>query len=103
MTSLPNAFTAVRLAFQGRGSALVSETLNSNTVNLVFGVAVPALFVTLSSTSAITGFDLAWVVLMTVVALGLLAQRGGLGRSGGAAILLLYAVFVTVQIVSEYT
>ena len=103
LTSLPNAFTAVRLAFQGRGSALVSETLNSNTVNLVFGVAVPALFVTLSSTSAITGFDLAWVLLMTAVALALLAQRGGLGRSGGAAILLLYAVFVVVQIVTEYT
>src|SRR4051794_34673887 len=97
LTSLPNAFTAVRLAYQGRGSALVSETLNSNTVNLVFGVAVPALFVTLSSTSAITGFDLAWVLLITVVALALLAPRGGLGRSGGTAILLLYAVFVTVQ------
>ena len=103
LTSLPNAFTAARLAFQGRGSALVSETLNSNSVNLVFGVAVPALFVTLSSTSAITGFDLAWVLLMTVAALALLAPRGGLGRSGGTAILLLYAVFVVVQIVSEYT
>src|SRR5207248_8174291 len=57
LTSLPNAFTAVRLAFQGRGSALVSETLNSNTVNLVFGVAIPALFVTLGSTSALTRFD----------------------------------------------
>jgi cation:H+ antiporter len=103
LTSLPNAFTAVRLAFQGRGSALVSETLNSNTVNLVFGVAIPALFVTLGSTSALTGFDVAWVLLITVVALALLAPRGGLGRSGGAAILLLYAVFVTVQIVAEYT
>ena len=64
---------------------------------------MPALFVTLSSTSAITGFDLAWVLLMTVAALALLAPRGGLGRSGGTAILLLYAVFVVVQIVSEYT
>jgi cation:H+ antiporter len=103
LTSLPNAFTAVRLAFQGRGSAVLSETLNSNTVNLVFGVAIPAFFVTLSSTSALTGFDLAWVLLITVFALALLAPRGGLGRSGGTAILLLYAVFVTVQIVSEYT
>jgi cation:H+ antiporter len=103
LTSLPNAFTAIRLAFQGRGSAVLSETLNSNTVNLVFGVAIPALFVTLSSTSALTGFDLAWVLLITVFALALLAPRGGLGRSGGMAILLVYAVFVTVQIVSEYT
>lgn len=103
LTSLPNAFTAVRLAFQGRGSALVSETLNSNTVNLVFGVAIPALFVTLSSTSAITGFDLAWVLLITVAGLALLAPRDGLGRSGGMGILLLYAMFVIVQIVSAST
>jgi cation:H+ antiporter len=103
LTSLPNAFTAVRLAFQGRGSAVLSETLNSNTINLVFGVAIPAFFVTVSSTSALTGFDLASVLLITVFALALLAPRGGLGRSGGMAILLLYAVFVIVQIVAEST
>src|SRR5207249_10418462 len=45
LASLPNAFTAGRLAFQGRGSALLSETLNSNTTNLVSGILVPARFV----------------------------------------------------------
>ena len=88
LTSLPNALTAARLGLQGRGSALVSETLNSNTVNLVFGVAIPAFFVTIASTSALTGFDLGWLLLMTVLALALLARRAGVGRSGGAAILL---------------
>jgi cation:H+ antiporter len=100
LTSLPNAFTAVRLALQGRGSALVSETLNSNTINLVGGLAIPALFVTLSSTSGLTLFDLGWLVMMTVAVLGLLWRRDGIDRSGGVAILLLYAVFVVVQIVS---
>jgi cation:H+ antiporter len=103
LTSLPNAFTAARLGLHGRGAALVSETLNSNTTNLVFGVSVPAFFVTLGSTTALSKFDLAWLLLMTLVVLVLLAPRGGVRRSGGAAILLLYAVFVTVQIVSEYT
>jgi cation:H+ antiporter len=100
LTSLPNAFTAVRLALQGRGSALVSETLNSNTINLVGGLAIPALFVSVSSTSGLTLFNLAWLVAMTVAVLGLLGRREGMGRSGGVAILLLYAVFVAVQIVS---
>jgi len=103
LTSLPNAYTAVRLALQGRGSALVSETLNSNTTNLVFGVSVPALFITLGSTSALTGFDLGWLLLMTVLVLALLARKNGVGRSEGVAILLLYAVFVAVQIVAEST
>jgi cation:H+ antiporter len=101
LTSLPNAFTAARLALQGRGSAVVSETLNSNTTNLLFGLTIPALFVTLESSSALTGFGLAWLLLMTVVTLLLFARRGGVTRSGGVAILLLYAVFVVVQIVSS--
>jgi cation:H+ antiporter len=100
LTSLPNALTAVRLAFQGRGSALVSETLNSNTINLVGGLAVPALLVSVGSTSGLTLFDLGWLVAMTVAVLLLLGRRDGIGRSGGTAILVLYAVFVIVQIVS---
>jgi cation:H+ antiporter len=103
LTSLPNAYTAMRLALQGRGSALVSETLNSNTVNLVFGVSIPAFFIAVGSASALTGFDLAWLLLVNLVVLALLARTGGVGRSEGAAILLLYAVFVAVQIVAEST
>jgi cation:H+ antiporter len=103
LTSLPNAFTAARLALQGRGSALVSETLNSNTVNLVFGISIPALFIAIGSTAALTGFDLGWLLLMTGVVIALLARPRGVGRSAGVAILLLYAVFVVVQIVAGST
>ena len=103
LTSLPNAFTAARLALQKRGSAVVSETLNSNTTNLLFGVSVPALFLTLGSTSALTAFDLAWLLLMTVVVVALFARRDGVRRSGGAALLALYAVFLAVQIASAFT
>jgi cation:H+ antiporter len=98
LTSIPNAYTAARLAFQRRGSAVVSETLNSNTVNLVFGVSVPALFVGLGSTGALARFDVGWLVLVTAVVIALLARRAGVGRSAGLAILALYAVFVAVQI-----
>src|SRR6478672_2502039 len=98
LTSIPNAYTAARLAFQRRGSAVVSETLNSNTVNLVFGVSVPALFVGLGSAGALARFDVAWLLLTTVVVIALLARRAGVGKSAGLAILALYAVFVAVQI-----
>ena len=100
LTSISNAFTAARLAFQGRGSAVVSETFNSNTTNLAFGIALPALFISIGSTSDLSRFDLGWLLLMTLVTIALFARRGGVTRSGGAAILLLYAVFVAVQIAS---
>jgi cation:H+ antiporter len=103
LTSLPNAFTAVRLALQGRGAALVSETFNSNTVNLVFGLSVPALFLSLGSAGTLARFDLAWLLLMTLVVIALFARPGGVRRPGGVAILALYAVFVVLQIVSAST
>ena len=41
-TSLPNAYAAIRLAMDGHGAAVVSATFNSNTLNLIAGIAVPA-------------------------------------------------------------
>jgi cation:H+ antiporter len=97
LTSLPNAYTGMRLGLAGRGTALISETLNSNTINLVGGAAVPAVFVGLSSLSGSVVFEVLWLLGMTVVSLALLGRRGGAGRAGGAVILALYAVFVAVE------
>ena len=43
MTELPNVLASVRLVLRGRGSAVVSESFNSNTVNLLVGITLPAL------------------------------------------------------------
>jgi cation:H+ antiporter len=101
LTSLPNAYTGIRLGLRGRGTALVSETLNSNTINLVGGLAVPALFVSLGSLSGSLVFDVAWLLGMTTVTLALLFRRRGAGRGAGLLILLLYAIFVAVEIVQS--
>lgn len=96
LTSLPNAFTAIRLGLQGRGSALLSETLNSNTINLVAGIAIPALVLSLGSFSGLAAFDLVWLIGMTLAVLALLIR--GVGRAGGALMVGLYLVFLGVQI-----
>jgi cation:H+ antiporter len=75
---------------------LLSETLNSNTINLVAGIAIPALVLSLGSFSGLVAFDLGWLIGMTLVALALLAR--GLGRVGGGVIVGLYLVFLGVQI-----
>ena len=100
LTSLPNAITAVRLGIARRGAALVSETFNSNTINLAAGVVVPALFVTLASLTATATLDLIWLVVMTVACTTLLAARRGLRRPGAACLMLLYAGFVAFQLAS---
>jgi cation:H+ antiporter len=97
LTSIPNAMTAVRLGLARRGSALVSEAFNSNTLNLVAGVTIPALFVTVTASSAVAKADVAWLVAMTGVCILLLARPGGVRRTGAAALIALYAAFVVVQ------
>lgn len=96
LTSLPNAFTGIRLGLMGRGSALLSETLNSNTINLVAGIAIPALVLSLGSFSGLVAFDLVWLIGMTLIVLALLVR--GVGRAGGALMVGLYLVFLAVQI-----
>jgi cation:H+ antiporter len=96
LTSLPNAATAIRLGMARRASALVSETFNSNTINLVAGIVIPALVLSLGSFSGLVAFDLAWLIGTTLVVVALLAR--GISRAGGGLVVALYLVFVAMQI-----
>jgi cation:H+ antiporter len=98
LTSLPNAFTAVRLGLAGSGDALVTETLASNTINLTGGLLLPALFVGIASSTGRVDFDLAWLAAMTLIALAVLIPRRGAGRLAGGMLIVLYLVFVVVHI-----
>ena len=98
LTSLPNALTGVRLGRARRGAALVTEALNSNTINLVAGVALPSLFVTLAAKSAKDQLDLALLAVAMVATVALLAPRKGMGRAGAGLIMILYAAFVAVTL-----
>jgi cation:H+ antiporter len=94
LTSLPNAYAAARLALQGRGAAVVSETLNSNTINVLAGIALPALIFGGVPAGGSGLLDLLWLLGMTAAVLALLARRRGLTRPGGVAIIALYVLFV---------
>ncbi|MGH2999750.1 MAG: sodium:calcium antiporter [Gaiellaceae bacterium] len=97
VTSIPNAFTGVRLGLGRRGSALVSETFNSNTINLVGGLAIPALFVAVAGRGNLEKGDGIWLLAATAATVALLAPRGGLRRWGGAALVLSWIAFAIVQ------
>jgi Ca2+/Na+ antiporter len=99
LTSLPNAITGVRLGVAGRGAALVSETLNSNTINLGAGVIAPALFITVAALSATAKLQLAWLIGMTLATLVLLARPGGMRRGSAAVLIGLYFGFAALQLV----
>ncbi len=101
LTSLPNAYTGVRLGRARRGAALVTETMNSNTINLVGGIAIPALFVSFGTISTLGAIDIGWLLATTVVAIALLARPGGLRRGGGTVLICAWIGFAAVQIVGS--
>jgi cation:H+ antiporter len=94
LTTLPNVVTAVRLALHGRGAAVVSEAFNSNSLNILFGLAIPSLFLTLGGASGIQAFTAWWLLGMTAVAVVLAWSGRGLARIEGASLILLYVPFV---------
>jgi cation:H+ antiporter len=100
LTSIPNAQTGVRLGLARRGSALVSEAFNSNTINLAAGVTIPAVFVGITAASTVARVDIAWLIATTALCLFLLARPAGMQRVGAAVLVGLYFVFVALQLIA---
>jgi hypothetical protein len=100
VTSLPNAVTAVYLARRGRGAAVLSTALNSNAINVVVGLLIPASLAGLGPRSGEGTLVAAWYAGLTVLALALAYRGRGLGRASGAVIIAGYLAFVAALLVS---
>jgi Ca2+/Na+ antiporter len=94
VTSLPNAVAAVYLAVRGRGAAVLSIALNSNSLNVLFGLLLPGTLVGLGGPSAQTTLVAAWYVGLTAGTLLIAHRQGGVRRPMGLLIVAAYAVFV---------
>ena len=102
LTSVPNVIAAVRLAIEGRGAAVISESLNSNTFNILAGVALPALFIGFASPERSIVYAAVWLLGMKLVTLLAASRKGGLSRTGGAVIILLYALFASAVVLWDW-
>jgi cation:H+ antiporter len=96
VTSMPNAVAAVYLAAKGRGAAALSTALNSNNINVVAGLLIPATIIGIARSSGPGLLIVIWYVGLTGVALVLAYTDRGLRRGAGWVIILGYAAFVSV-------
>jgi Ca2+/Na+ antiporter len=98
VTSLPNAVGAVYLSARGRGAAVLSEAMNSNMINVVVGLLLPAIFFGLGAAGGDGRLVAFWYAALTIVSLTLAFAGKGLSRLAGTIIVASYAVFVLVAI-----
>jgi len=98
VTSLPNAVAAVHLARRGRGAAALATTLNSNSLNVMAGLMLPAVVVGLGAGTRGATWTAWWLAGLTLLCLAFAYAGRGLGRRAGAAIIAGYAAFVVVLV-----
>jgi cation:H+ antiporter len=94
VTSLPNAVAAVYLAARGRGAAMLSTTLNSNALNVTFGLLLPATITGLGAPSPQSDLIAVWYLVLTLAALAFAYRDGGVRRATGALIIGAYLMFL---------
>ena len=94
VTSLPNAVAAVYLAARGRGAAMLSTTLNSNTLNVTAGLLLPATITGLGATSVHSVLIAVWYLGLTAVSMAFTYRDGGVRRATGVLIIGSYLVFL---------
>jgi len=93
VTSLPNTVAAVYLAARGRGAATLSTALNSNTLNVVIGLLIPAALIGLGRPSGQTILTAVWSIGLTAVILAFAYRDRGIWRVTGILVIAAYVVF----------
>jgi cation:H+ antiporter len=96
LTGIPNLIAALRLALQGRGAAVVSETNNSNSLNLIVGAYLPTLFVSPGDPSALARLSMWWLAGASVLSAALFLPKRRLDRFGGSMIVISWVGFAVV-------
>ncbi len=98
VTSLPNAVAAIYLASRGRGAAVLSTAFNSNAINVIVGLLIPALILGLGGPSDEATFVALFYVGLTALAIALALRGKGLDRRSGLVIIAGYLVFAAVLV-----
>jgi cation:H+ antiporter len=97
VTSMPNAVAAVFLARRGQATATLSVAFNSNTLNVLAGLLIPA--VVIGGARLGGGLRVAiWYGVLTCVTAGLALAGRGISRRSGALIIAAYLVFAVTDI-----
>ena len=100
VTSLPNAVAALYLVLRGRGAAMLSIALNSNALNVIIGLLIPACSSGSARRPGRGTLVAAWYAGLTLLTLACAYGGRGLRRADGALIIAGYLAFVAAVLIA---
>lgn len=99
LTGIPNVYTATQLAMRHRGSAVMTEAMNSNSLNILVGLMFPSLvFGSLLAHTSGGRLETGWLFCMTAAVVAMLTVSKGLSRGQGLLVIGLYLAFVGLRV-----
>ncbi len=98
-TSLPELATAVVAAYRRHPDIAIGNVVGANTYNILAILGVVSVVEPLTIPAQIVGFDIWFMLAVTIVLLATILVRRGLSRAVGAGFLVIYGIYL----VAEYT
>ena len=97
-TTTPEFFTVLTSAKRGLSSLAIGTILGSNIFNIMIGLGVPALLVTVPVDNLAIVYDGPALILITILLLLLLSRNNKLTKRGGLILLGSYIVYLSFRI-----
>ncbi|MBU4534659.1 MAG: calcium/sodium antiporter [Euryarchaeota archaeon] len=96
-TTAPEFFTVFTSARRGLSHLAIGTVLGSNIFNIMIGLGVPALLVTIPVENIAILYDAPVMILMTITLLLLMRRNHRLTRREGLILIVFYAAYITLR------
>ena len=98
-TSIPELVVTFSSAMKGLHELSLGTVLGSNTFNILIGIGVPALFMSIPVEPLSLSFDAPYMIFVTVLLIGLIKAGGNkLNRTGGLVLLATYLTYAVLRL-----
>jgi cation:H+ antiporter len=97
-TSMPELVVTLRSAMKKMHSLSIGTVLGSNIFNILIGIGIPSLFMTIPVDKLSVSFDAPVMIGVTALLILLSYRKSKLSRIGGAVLVAVYVAYITTRI-----
>ncbi|UTB33010.1 MAG: calcium/sodium antiporter [Methanobacterium sp. ERen5] len=97
-TSMPELVVTVRSAMKKMHSLSIGTVLGSNIFNILIGIGIPSLFMTIPVEKLAVSFDAPVMIGVTALLILLSYRKSKLSRIGGAVLISVYVAYIVTRI-----